>query len=283
MQHVIELYLKHHVTHLKVEREMRKTIQKYFQPLEPIKPDALTPLHVEEWFHAIGSTSPSMANKCLSILKTMLERARDWQLFHGDNPTRRIKRYPETSRRRFVQPQEMPKLLTALQYWPDRTQCYFLLCLLVGCRRNEALTMKWVDLDVVNGLWHKSHTKSHRAQTVPIPRALLARLLALQNHGPYIFSYDQKPWSTSHIFSMWSGIRTAAGLPDVTIHDLRRTCASYLACHGENLAIIGNVLNHSGLQHTAIYARLNTEPVARALETNSYRILGGCLSAVNDK
>ncbi len=37
--------------------------------------------------------------------------------------------------------------------------------------------------------------------------------------------------------------------------------------------MIGNVLNHSGLQHTAIYARLNLSPVTRALEENSERIL----------
>lgn len=79
--------------------------------------------------------------------------------------------------------------------------------------------------------------------------------------------------STSKIFYAWKRIRTAAGLPDVTVHDLRRTCASWLACHGENLAIIGNVLNHSGLQHTAIYARLNLSPVTRALEDHSVRVL----------
>ncbi|HEU0068474.1 MAG TPA: tyrosine-type recombinase/integrase [Nitrospiraceae bacterium] len=78
--------------------------------------------------------------------------------------------------------------------------------------------------------------------------------------------------------SRWQRIRTAAGLPDVTIHDLRRTCASWLACHGDNLAIIGNVLNHSTLAHTAIYARLNISPVTRALEEYSAQILPAAIN-----
>jgi hypothetical protein len=81
----------------------------------------------------------------------------------------------------------------------------------------------------------------------------------------------------------WERIRTAAGLPDVTIHDLRRTCASWLACHGENLAIIGNVLNYSGLQHTAVYARLNISPVTRALEENSARMLPPAVSTIANR
>lgn len=283
MHTFIPIYLKNHVAQLRVAKETAAAIARYFGPLHQFALADLSPIQVEDWFHSIGTVSPSMANKCLSQLKTMYEKARDWRLFFGDNPARRIKRYPETSRRRFVQPDEMPKLLAALQYWPDRTQCYVLLCLLVGCRRSEALTLKWADLDAVNNLWHKAHTKSHRAQTVPVPALLMQRIQALNHAGPYVFSYGKVPWSTSHIHSMFNGIRRAAGIPDVTIHDLRRTTASWLASNGENMAVIANVLNHSSLQHTAVYARLNVSPVAKALETNSYRILGGCLKTGTDR
>jgi integrase len=152
---------------------------------------------------------------------------------------------------------------------------------MVGCRRTEGISVKWQDLDFINGRWHKPHTKTDRAQTVPLPLALLRRIEALPKYNEYVFPFEgNRPHIahkdhlfTSKIFYAWNRIRTAAGLPDVTVHDLRRTCASWLACHGENLAIIGNVLNHSGLQHTAIYARLNISPVTRALEENSVRMV----------
>lgn len=274
MQTFLPLYLRNHVAQLTIAREMTGTIRNYFDPLKTVPLAELTPLQIEEWFHTIGDASPTMANKCLSILRTMFEKARDWRLFHGDNPAKRIKRYREHSRRRFVQPQEMPRLMEALHQESEIVQCYFLLCLLVGCRRTEALTLRWQDLDFVHGLWHKPHTKSDRAQTVPIPHVLLKRLDALPRQSACIFTHHVKPWSTSFVFEQWQQIRTSAGLPDVTIHDLRRTCASWMSCHGENLAVIGNVLNHSGLQHTAVYARLNISPISRALEANSARMLG---------
>ena len=52
---------------------------------------------------------------------------------------------------------------------------------------------------------------------------------------------------------------------------LRRTCASHLAIEGENLPIIQNVLNHTSFAHTAIYARLNTKAVDRALQAQADR------------
>jgi integrase len=278
LQPFIDIYLRNHVAQLTVAKEMSGCIRKYFGPLLSTPLTGLTPIQIEDWFHGVGASSPSMANKSLSILRTMFEKARDWRLFSGDNPCVRIKKYKERSRKRFIQPNEMPKLMEVLCRESEQTQCYFLLCLMVGCRRMEAITIQWVDLDFLNGRWHKPHTKTDRAQTVPVPLALLKRIEALPKYNDYVFPFEgnrshKGHLSTSKIFYVWKRIRTAAGLPDVTVHDLRRTCASWLACHGENLAIIGNVLNHSGLQHTAIYARLNISPVTRALEENSVRML----------
>jgi integrase len=61
-------------------------------------------------------------------------------------------------------------------------------------------------------------------------------------------------------------------MEDVTIHDLRRTCASHLAISGENLPTIQTVLNHKSLAHTAIYAPLNTKAVDRALQTQADKL-----------
>jgi integrase len=281
LQPFIEIYLRNHVAQLQIGHEMSQTIGRYFGPLLGTKLERLTPIQIEEWFHQIGAKSPCMANKCLSILRTMFNKARDWRIFSGENPATRIKRYKEDFRKRFVQPEEMPKLMAVLQREAEHLQCYFLLCLMVGCRRTEAITIMWVDLDFINSRWHKRHTKTGRAQVIPIPTTLMKRIEALPRWNDYVFTFEgNRPhlahkghMSTSKVFYAWNRIRTAAGLPDVTIHDLRRTCASWLACHGENLAIIGNVLNHSGLQHTAIYARLNISPVVRALEENSARML----------
>lgn len=66
----------------------------------------------------------------------------------------------------------------------------------------------------------------------------------------------------------------SAGIPygrkvenGVTLHDLRRTLGSWQARTGASLAIIGKSLNHKSQQATAIYARLDLDPVRQAVNT----------------
>ncbi len=46
------------------------------------------------------------------------------------------------------------------------------------------------------------------------------------------------------------------------------------AMNGENLYTIQHVLNHSSLQHTAVYAKLDLSTVQAATERNVLRMLG---------
>jgi integrase len=51
------------------------------------------------------------------------------------------------------------------------------------------------------------------------------------------------------------------------IHDLRRTLGSWQAKQGASLAIIGKSLNHKNQQTTAIYARLDLDPVRASVNS----------------
>ena len=60
---------------------------------------------------------------------------------------------------------------------------------------------------------------------------------------------------------------------DLRLHDLRRTLGSWQAITGASLAIIGKSLNHKSLQSTAVYARLNLDPVRQSVNTATQAIL----------
>lgn len=55
-------------------------------------------------------------------------------------------------------------------------------------------------------------------------------------------------------------------ISDIRIHDLRRTLGSWQAMTGASLPIIGKSLNHKSTQATAIYARLDLDPVRASVE-----------------
>lgn len=59
---------------------------------------------------------------------------------------------------------------------------------------------------------------------------------------------------------------TEVRIPHIRIHDLRRTMGSWQAITGASLPIIGKSLNHKSQQATAIYARLDLDPVRASVE-----------------
>lgn len=64
----------------------------------------------------------------------------------------------------------------------------------------------------------------------------------------------------------WKRICQKAGLKNLRLHDLRRTCASWMAINGASQYVIGKALNHKSPKSTAIYARLSLDPVREFME-----------------
>lgn len=59
----------------------------------------------------------------------------------------------------------------------------------------------------------------------------------------------------------------SARMANLRIHDLRRTLGSWQAKTGASMAIIGKSLNHKNQATTAIYARLDLDPVRQSVNT----------------
>ena len=57
------------------------------------------------------------------------------------------------------------------------------------------------------------------------------------------------------------------------MHDLRRTCGSYQARSGSSLLIVGKSLGHLNSKTTEVYARVDSSPVRKSMETGARAIL----------
>jgi integrase len=62
-------------------------------------------------------------------------------------------------------------------------------------------------------------------------------------------------------------------MADLRIHDLRRTLGSWQARTGASLSIIGKSLNHKSVQTTAIYSRLDVDPVRESVQRATSALL----------
>jgi integrase len=194
------------------------------------------------------------------------------------------KRPRRPSRDRFLFPSEWERVREVLAVQPVKIRVYFYFLVLSGARMSEVRLMEWRHLDLVAGLLYKAsyNTKSGRSQILPMSPAMCHLLTELPQDTRYCFHGDltnnhvnpDGPWSRRVAFYHWEKIREAAGVPDVRVHDLRRTCGAWLTMYGENLAIVKDVLHHQNIQTTMVYARLDVHAVRSALTRHAARVIG---------
>jgi integrase len=217
------------------------------------------------------------ANRLMSLLRRMLNLARDWNLFAGANPAERVERFDEPARERFLSPEELQRVNDALLAEPNPDwRAYFPLCLLLGTRKSELLSAKWSDVDLEQKIWQIPTTKSGKSHRLPLSAPAMAIIEALPSRGasPWLFPSSG---ATGHLATpghAWHRIRDRAKVHDVRIHDLRRTFGSWLAGAGFSLPMIGRALNHASPASTSVYARLNIDPVRAMMEANAQLMIG---------
>jgi len=215
------------------------------------------------------------ANRLLALLHFMFKKGIEWG-WDRPNPAHGIRKFKEKSRTRFIEADEMPRFFAALAEEGNETvRDYVLVSLLTGARRANVQSMRWDQINFERATWTIPVTKSGDPHTVPLaPEAV--RILQARNSASgneWVFPGRGR---TGHIVepkSAWRRILERAGIEDLRLHDLRRTLGSWQAATGANLSIIGRTLDHKSVTTTAIYARLNLDPVRQSVNTATAAIL----------
>lgn len=234
----------------------------------------------------LGKDTPTTANRILALISSVFGRAIEFGLWEGPNPCQGIKKFREQSRDRFLSADELARFFQALEMEPnDTARDYFIASLFTGARRANVLAMRWSDIDLDAGLWRIPITKNGTPQTVPLVPAVVEMLRYRKASTKSLFVF---PGSgvTGHLVEpkkAWARICKAAGLEDVRIHDLRRTCGSWQAKTGASLPIIGRSLNHQSASTTSIYARLDLDPVRTSMERAAEAMLEASRQPVKEK
>lgn len=205
------------------------------------------------------------ANIVLKLLHVMFNKAiNEWRIWKGENPAHGIEKFPEQSRDRFLQSDELPRFFLAVAEEENQTiRDYVLMSLLTGARRSNVLAMRWQDISFDRHEWRIEETKNGTPQTVALSPEAVEILLNRKSsdNGVFVFPGTGKAGHLMEPKKGWKRILERAGIDNLRIHDLRRTLGSWQAKTGASLAIIGKSLNHKNQNTTAIYARLDLDPV----------------------
>jgi integrase len=251
--------------------------------------------------HTKLRAKPFQANRMLAVVGSMYSFAgRAGVVPEGTNPVRKVDKYKEHRRERFLTGKELEQLGAAIREAETKgipwevdeekpkakhvpkpkhrftkigpfAAAAIRLLLFTGCRLREILHLKWGNVDLERGLLFLPESKTGR-KTVILNAPALAVLSGLDRLGSCVVPGDNPDKPRADLKRPWEAVSKRAGLEGVRLHDLRHTYASFGAGGGVGLPIIGKLLGHTQSATTARYAHLDDDPLRRAAESIGSRI-----------
>jgi len=191
------------------------------------------------------------------------------------NPAANIHHYPEpTPRARVLSDDEMSRVIDSTNALDDLfTKTALFMLIETGARKSEVLTAQWPDIQFEDGLWRMPDTKSGHPQIIPLSETTLGRLRTLPHLNQWIFPSPKGDGHREDIKRGWLRVRQDAGIPDVRMHDLRRTFGLHIA-RSAGLHVASKLLRHSSIKVTEQhYAPLGLEELRTALEKHDAEVV----------
>ena len=175
------------------------------------------------------------------------------------NPIYKIPSLPENNERtRFLSDDERTRLFHSgrASHW-DKLYLIVLLAITTGARKGELTKLKWSDIDFERRTAYVSTTKNGQPKVMPLTNEVVKELNRFKDQEPeLIFNSEIKTDKPYEFRKLWLKALDKAEIDNFRFHDLRHTCASYLAMNGCSLLEIADVLGHKQISMTARYSHL---------------------------
>ena len=196
-----------------------------------------------------------------------------------DSPISKVTKPKEPRGRiRFLDDEERIQLLDACQQSKNPyLYTIVVLALSTGMRQGEILNLKWADMDFSKGRVILRETKNGEIRQVAITGhalELLQQLDKIRRLDTHFLFPGKFPNQPIDIRSAWEFAVKKSEILDLRFHDLRHSCASYLAMNGASLAEIAEVLGHKTLAMVKRYAHLSESHTANVISSMNEKIFG---------
>lgn len=213
--------------------------------LKELEDSGLKPATLNRYKSAIGSVYKYLSS----------------EYYINHNPTKGIPAKKEdNARTRFLSKEELSRLLESAREskW-DRLYLLILMAITTGARRSEMLQRKWEDIDLKARVIPLEQTKNGDRRVLTLTNGVITELMKFREPNGYVFPHSSKINDYFKGFDYhWKAALKDAGIEDFRFHDLRHSCASWLAMNGASLLEIADVLGHKSMEMTKRYSHLCT-------------------------
>lgn len=230
--------------------------------------DAISVEDARRTMAAMGEAySPIQANRWLASVRACLSAAWRADLIES-NPALKVRLNPENPpRQRVLSDDELARVLDAIEEEGDANiRGALLLLVATGARRGEVLQACWEDFDLAGAIWRVPSPKAGRPQVIPLHADTVAMLRELPRIGPWFLPGRNPEKHRYDLKRPWNDVKTRAGIPDIRLHDLRRTFG-LTAARTAGLHVASKLLRHSDVRVTEqVYTPLGLEDLRAGLD-----------------
>lgn len=243
---MMEMYFEYNHPLPRTVNSQTAMLERYFplidKPLSKIKKsDMMT------WYLGLQreDLKPSSINLVLAVVKSVFKYANDF--YEIPNVAAGLRRVKLPARKyKTWTPEQFNQFISVvdLEYY----RAIFTFIYYTGCRRSEALGVKYTDFS--GNTVHIRGTKTEASDRVlklapALIEALQPVLARCDDEQPFVFSI---PEATLHgIFKRYIA---RSGVPDIRIHDLRHSFATNMIGSGANIVAVSKYLGHSNINQT---------------------------------
>jgi integrase len=257
----------------KAEADLRCRLKTHFSKWMDRKIDTLTIQDMLAVRNACGRHHIA-ANRCVELIRRIFNwcaASKDGEVNYWpvENPAKSVVLFEEKSRDVFLQPEQLVKFHECLANEPHvDLKDFLILAMASGARKGDIFSMRWQDWHRERHVWtvpFPKNEESYDINLMPSATAVLERRRAqAEDSAIYVFPGVGEEKHLMELRKPWDAFRKRAGIPDIHVHDLRRTVGSYLAINGTPLQQIAAALGHRSMQSTLVYARLQNQAIMEA-------------------
>jgi site-specific recombinase XerD len=139
--------------------------------------------------------------------------------------------------------------------------------LYTGGRRTEVARLRWQEIICLEDSWTVKLGQKTKMRTIPLANKLKDILFYRKKDiGPVFPYYNIHYREPSRVFRKYAD---EAGI-DAKLHDLRHTCATFMALSGVPLREIQAILGHSTIKTTEIYTKIVAQHLRGAVDVLNF-------------
>ncbi|SNX71756.1 site-specific recombinase XerD [Cereibacter ovatus] len=206
-----------------------------------------------DWRDRLGQKSKRSADYAFSVLALILAWAYDRRKIPS-NPCEKPGRLYAGSRADDIWTEA--QIDTFLKQAPKPVRLPFLLAIWTGQRQADILKLTWSAYD--GQVIRLKQSKTGRHMVIPVARQLREALEAAKARRKTLTICETsrgQPWTSDGFKTSFGKAQAAAGIEDVTFHDLRGTAVTLLALAGCSVPEIAALTGHSLKDAEAILSR----------------------------